>query len=80
MHPLAEVELLLTEELRSFHPTDIRLGGVTFHGMRVHPLTGAPAGHDAYLVKVNYRSGPERPAPARWFPAPRRGSATSQVV
>jgi class 3 adenylate cyclase len=65
VQPLAEVDLLLTEELRSFHATDIRLGGITFHGMRVHPLVGAPAGYDAYLVKVNYQLGldPEAPTP-----------------
>ncbi|CCH32592.1 hypothetical protein ABZ816_23360 [Actinosynnema sp. NPDC047251] len=65
MQTLAHVDLMLTEELRSFHSTDIRLGGVTFHGMRVDPLAGAPDGHDAYLVKVDYatRLDPEAPPP-----------------
>ncbi|WP_367127840.1 hypothetical protein [Saccharothrix sp. HUAS TT1] len=65
MQTLAHVDLMLAEELRSFHSTDIRLGGVTFHGMRVDPLAAAQAGHDAYLVKVNYATllDPEAPPP-----------------
>lgn len=54
MEPLAQVGFLLKDELRSFHASDIRLGNVVVHGMRIDSLPGAPAGHDAYLIKVNY--------------------------
>ncbi|MFD7656813.1 hypothetical protein ACFV4N_22820 [Actinosynnema sp. NPDC059797] len=81
MQPLAEVALLLTEELRSFHVTDIRLGGITFQGMRVHPLAGAPTGYDAYLVKVNHQLvlDPEAPTPT-WTEVGLRFTTPDAVV
>lgn len=54
VQPLAHVDLLLGEEQRTYHATDIRLGGVALHGMRFEALPDVPDGHAAYLVKVNY--------------------------
>ena len=65
MQPLAQVHLLLSDELRSLHTGDVPFGKVTFHSMRPDRLPRAPAGHDAYLVKVNYdiEFEPETPSP-----------------
>jgi hypothetical protein len=65
VQPVAEVDLLLTEENRSFHPTDVRLGRLALHSLRVDPLAQASADRDAYLVKLNYEIEfePDMPTP-----------------
>jgi hypothetical protein len=81
VQPLVHVRLLLSDELRSLHASGVPFGNVTFHGMRADHLTGAPDGHDAYLVKVNYdiEFEPETPSPT-WAEVKLRFTTPEVVV
>jgi hypothetical protein len=47
VQPVAEVDLLLTGESRSFHPTNVRVGRLALHSLQVTPLVLAATHHDA---------------------------------
>ncbi len=51
---VAEVELLLTEELRAFTPADIHVGRINVHGLQVDHIGVADDGQDVFLVKLLY--------------------------
>ncbi|HEX7306993.1 hypothetical protein [Lentzea sp.] len=52
MH-LAEVELLLTEEVRAYTPADVHIGRIVVHGLQVdHLATDEP--HDVFLAQILY--------------------------
>ncbi|AUI60391.1 hypothetical protein [Amycolatopsis sp. BJA-103] len=50
---VAEVELLLTEELRSFSAADIRIGRIGVQAMQVDHIS-VDDGNDIYLIKIMY--------------------------
>ncbi|WP_406635121.1 hypothetical protein [Amycolatopsis sp. WGS_07] len=50
---VAEVELLLTEELRSFSAADIRIGRIGVQAMQVDHIS-VDDGDDVYLIKIMY--------------------------
>jgi hypothetical protein len=62
---LAGVDLLLTEDSRSFRPTELKIGAFALHSLRVDTLVVAADDHDAYLVKLNYEVefAPDAPKP-----------------
>lgn len=51
---VAEVELLLTEELRAFTPADIHVGRISVHGLQVDHIGVADDGQDVFLMKLLY--------------------------